>query len=388
MRSGFIFLLLTTLATCFGGGRAVAQEICDLSERLVLDAANGLAPQYCVFADGYGYLLTSASALAIFDAATLKVLAMIPVPAGAVHGLAVKDGFAYISKSSNQLIIVDATDAHDPIVVREMFATHGHLFATDFGLLRQTNDRISTYDLSDPVSPSVIGTFTGLPWANQPPVVHGGAMYIASGGLHILDISDPTRVHLRQVFTALNDAGTVSYGVTSVCVDEETAYISLTSGQGIWVLDLSRPFIPVKTGVFGIGINYSRMWATTGVLFARSSSPASLHAFSIRDPDQPPALILDTAGEFVPSAMWTRESLVVGIGASGSYRVYGIDRCEGPCLPDFAPPFGVLNFFDLTAFLSAFAAQDPRADLAQPHGVWDFFDLSEYLAAFNAGCQE
>lgn len=57
------------------------------------------------------------------------------------------------------------------------------------------------------------------------------------------------------------------------------------------------------------------------------------------------------------------------------------------CSPaDLAEPHGVLNFFDLSAYLALYNTQDPAADLAAPYGVFNFFDLSAYLAAYNAGC--
>lgn len=59
--------------------------------------------------------------------------------------------------------------------------------------------------------------------------------------------------------------------------------------------------------------------------------------------------------------------------------------CES-CPPDLAPPFGVLNFFDLVEFIGLYNAMDPAADLAAPSGVFNFFDITAYLAAFNAGC--
>lgn len=58
----------------------------------------------------------------------------------------------------------------------------------------------------------------------------------------------------------------------------------------------------------------------------------------------------------------------------------------GACLPDFAEPFGVLNVFDLFAYLEAYGAEDPRADLAAPFGAWNVFDLFAYLEAYGAGC--
>jgi len=46
---------------------------------------------------------------------------------------------------------------------------------------------------------------------------------------------------------------------------------------------------------------------------------------------------------------------------------------------------GVLNFFDVSAFLNAFNANDAAADFDN-NGVWNFFDVSAFLNAYNAGC--
>ena len=46
---------------------------------------------------------------------------------------------------------------------------------------------------------------------------------------------------------------------------------------------------------------------------------------------------------------------------------------------------GYLNFFDVSAFLGAFTAQDQIADYTGD-GVFDFFDISAFLSAYNAGC--
>jgi len=56
------------------------------------------------------------------------------------------------------------------------------------------------------------------------------------------------------------------------------------------------------------------------------------------------------------------------------------------CPADLAEPFGMLNFFDVSAFLSAFAEGDARADLARPFGSFNFFDVSAFLNAYSNGC--
>jgi len=54
------------------------------------------------------------------------------------------------------------------------------------------------------------------------------------------------------------------------------------------------------------------------------------------------------------------------------------------CAADFTGD-GVLDFFDVSAFLNAFNAMDPAADLTGD-GVYDFFDVSAFLNAYGAGC--
>ena len=66
-------------------------------------------------------------------------------------------------------------------------------------------------------------------------------------------------------------------------------------------------------------------------------------------------------------------------GGSGSAYVFDI-FCPADLNGD-----GMLNFFDVSAFLSAFAAQNPIADFNND-GLFNFFDVSAFLAAFAQGC--
>lgn len=60
---------------------------------------------------------------------------------------------------------------------------------------------------------------------------------------------------------------------------------------------------------------------------------------------------------------------------------------QGCNAADLAEPFGALNFFDVTAFLALFNAQDPAADF-NGDGILNFFDVTTYLAIFNQGCPQ
>jgi cytochrome c peroxidase len=63
----------------------------------------------------------------------------------------------------------------------------------------------------------------------------------------------------------------------------------------------------------------------------------------------------------------------------------GFGDCATGCLADLDRSQS-LDFFDVSAFLNAFNAQQPAADLASPLGAFNFFDIAAFLAAYNAGC--
>lgn len=61
-------------------------------------------------------------------------------------------------------------------------------------------------------------------------------------------------------------------------------------------------------------------------------------------------------------------------------KIVGIQVCEADLNSD-----GLLNFFDISVFLSLLLASDPVADWDQ-NGLYNFFDLNGYINDFNQGC--
>ncbi|MFG0315060.1 MAG: GC-type dockerin domain-anchored protein, partial [Phycisphaerales bacterium] len=54
------------------------------------------------------------------------------------------------------------------------------------------------------------------------------------------------------------------------------------------------------------------------------------------------------------------------------------------CVADYNGD-GVINFFDVSAFLVLFGDEDPAADL-NADGMFSFFDVAAFLALYNQGC--
>lgn len=74
--------------------------------------------------------------------------------------------------------------------------------------------------------------------------------------------------------------------------------------------------------------------------------------------------------------------LAIGYSGNTCVRVF---YAQAPECPADLTGDGVLDFFDVSAFLNAYNAMDSVADFTDD-GVFDFFDVSAFLNAYNAGC--
>ncbi|MGV6813588.1 MAG: GC-type dockerin domain-anchored protein, partial [Phycisphaerales bacterium] len=75
---------------------------------------------------------------------------------------------------------------------------------------------------------------------------------------------------------------------------------------------------------------------------------------------------------------------VVAVEDSGTAGILNETVTLNACQADLNND-GVLNFFDVSAFLGAYSSGDLAADF-NGDGALNFFDVSAFLAAFNAGC--
>ena len=100
----------------------------------------------------------------------------------------------------------------------------------------------------------------------------------------------------------------------------------------------------------------------------------------------------DLTTDFLGNPRFADELTTPDTGIGGDYIVdYGAIEAEGDsdqpgdCPADLAAPFGVLDLADVVAFVSAFTAQEPAADL-NGDGLWDLADVTGFVTAFTAGC--
>lgn len=97
-------------------------------------------------------------------------------------------------------------------------------------------------------------------------------------------------------------------------------------------------------------------------------------------------------GDFVALTSTIRVKFVASDLGAGSIVEAGIDDVRvfgASCSTDSCPADltgdGQLDFFDVSAFLTALGSMDPAADFTGD-GQFDFFDVSAFLTAFGQGC--
>lgn len=117
-----------------------------------------------------------------------------------------------------------------------------------------------------------------------------------------------------------------------------------------------------------------------------AQSTCSLTALPVLSGPLRPAQALAAFDGVPASGVWTLTITDLGSTDAGTFLAACMRIDTRPACPADLNTDGILNFFDLAAYLALFSAGDPAADLAAPFGVLNFFDLGEYLAHFNAGC--
>ena len=171
--------------------------------------------------------------------------------------------------------------------------------------------------------------------------------------------------------------------------DSGSAYIfDVTTGQELLKLTASDAS---GTSYFGYSVAIDHQHAVIGAPLGGATTPGgTCYVYDLSTGKEQAMLIpSDEAitGWFGYSAAVDDGLTVVGAYLedelatnAGAAYLFDIVLCPADITGD-----GNLDFFDVSAFLSAFAAGDPIADFTGD-GAFDFFDVSAFLAAFSAGC--
>jgi hypothetical protein len=211
---------------------------------------------------------------------------------------------------------------------------------------------------------------------------------VAVGGNYIFDLNTNTATHIGVP----DDVGTVGFThVLGYAINDSEQVVAAahiaTSTNNQWVTYMYdgewSPLYPNQIGTRFVGFVYDNnnlgdVSAWGGVRFAPEDAWFGSYDQLIEPSDQN----WDTGIGYIGN---DRRVYTTAFDASANtYAIVVLVPDTGVCPADLTGD-GVLDFFDVSAFLNAYNAMDPAADFTGD-GVFNFFDVSAFLNAFNAGC--
>jgi len=238
--------------------------------------------------------------------------------------------------------------------------------------------------------------------------VNNGLITVNSDGIN-------TSTFLR--FTGdhtLGGNGTIRLANTNstATIDGDTGVTLATLGAGQRLEGIGRVSVPLEMrGTLAPGLSVGTLNATQPITL----TPTAAFEAEVSAPET--ADRLASTSEFVadgtldvrfidgfnPAAYWGATIVTATQGVSGRFDTILAPvpadsrlavrarylpneiRIGAVCKPDINFD-GQLNFFDISAFIALYNAQDPDADVSAPFGVWNFFDIATYIGQYNVGC--
>jgi parallel beta-helix repeat protein len=274
-----------------------------------------LSGTYAYVATSFGQPDCGIHVVNISNPANPTLTAFYPDPSsdGAYRDIAVAGGIAYLPDETGLQLVSVADPLHPThlsrIVLMEEAGQEavGVTISGTVAYVASSFAGLKTVDVSNPLTPTLLGQST-TEWSfSQDVVVVGNIAYMADYNiLRTIDVSDPAHpVGLGLVFTP-----SAAY---ELAVAGSTAYVA-GSGQGLTTVDVSNPADPVLTGGFDT-VGYTRGVDVSGGYVYLADGPAGL------------AILAPTAGGMFPAEshaplprmshpVWASAHLVTGFAPS------------------------------------------------------------------------
>ena len=170
---------------------------------------------------------------------------------GSISNVAVAGNYAYLGQGQDMLVI-DITDVSDPLEVGRVttpslvnnIATYGN-----YAYIANGENELVIVDITNPVLPTILGTYAYNSGYAYGIAVEGDFAYIADGanGLIIVNVRDPTAPTLEGVY---NTAGVASH----VAIAGSYAYVA-DGVNGLVVVDIADPSSPGIEGTYNTAGN-------------------------------------------------------------------------------------------------------------------------------------
>lgn len=313
----------------------------------------------------------------------------LPHPDMGSRDIRAGDGFVYLAGFNQPIVAIDVRDPANPMVAGSTPAIYnpdrlvyqnGFLYGTPIA------SGLQVFDVRDPGEPAFVSTVNWPPNGLVTSLSAIGEDLLAVGrswqGIQIVDTSN------APSFSVVGSVG--GFPQDASASDGSTVYTLYYSnnqqaGAVLRAIDVSDPTAPVEVGQYSWPP--ATLWVGGGTismagpgLVAVGLDLGRVSLLDVSDPGDIRELTTLPSPRFEFSEAGPDRFLVQSRGLT----VYSTVACEA-CPADLNGD-GLVNFFDLSAYIGAFNAQDASADLAEPFGTFNFFDLAAYLDVYGAGC--
>ncbi len=233
-------------------------------------------------------------------------------------------------------------------------------------------------DLTDPMQPRTSPRLTFTRNVSAVAIDNGIAL-VSADALHVFDVSDPVSPTL--ITTLPDRPGDLE-------LKDGFAYACFAFGA-VTVFDMRDPAHPMPIGNISRHKGGHRAIVAEGTrLYSALYSPMGLAIHDIADPTRPHILAsFDAPVQATDVAVDDDGLIAFARGSRGVSLLRTCDSCFPDC--DLSTGYGVLDVFDFLCFLNRFDAGYPYAcncDTSTGQGVCDIFDLICFGNAFAAGC--
>jgi len=249
--------------------------------------------------------------------------------------------------------------------------------------IARRDDGLEIVDISDPQLPTHLGELD-LPGESRAVVIDDDFAYLVDEiALRVVDISNPANPTLAGSSMTSADAWDLSVGEGGIVYLADRASGSSVMSS-LQVYDTTNPNAPSPIA----SLSYGTFGSVRGVhvmgnqLFVVHGS-SGLQSLDISNPSSP-----QPNGEYDQApfihAMASHDGLLYATSSNVGLVIIDPSVACGQCQVDLNAD-GVLDFFDVSLFISAFSNQLPQGDFTGD-GVYDFFDVSSFINLYHAGC--
>jgi hypothetical protein len=286
---------------------------------------------------------------------------------------------AYVADGATGLVVLDVSNPASPTLVGSLALSDlaiGLAVEGDFAYLATRFDGLQILDITSPVSPVFVGS-VDTPGSAQSVTLDGDLVYVAdgTGGVQVIDVTARSSPQIIGSYNTPSSARQVLIrGLVAYVPDRTT---------GLIALDISDPTNPQLISMLA-GLGDTRGIAAWGHLAFVADFNGFVHMVDIADPGDM-QLVQSVPSLGTPRAISNDSRKLYLADGDAGLTILDAQPCWfNPCPADIIED-GLLDFFDIQAFLNAYSAGDGLADW-NDDGQIDFFDLQRYLIDYSAGC--